>query len=57
MNANFCIHRDIIGHIGSIRPERDEEKWAPVFRPIPLGTFEIDHVDDFGLIQSKVIVI
>jgi hypothetical protein len=34
--------------------ERDEEKWRPVFGPHPAG---IDHVHDFELIPSKVIVI
>ena len=34
--------------------ERDEEKWTPVFRSrIPLETPGIDHLHDFGLIQSK----
>jgi hypothetical protein len=36
--------------------ERVEEKWKPVFRPHPAQTFGIDH-DDFGLVQSKIIVI
>jgi hypothetical protein len=33
--------------------ERDQEKWSPVFRPIPLYTFEIDHVHQLELIQLK----
>jgi hypothetical protein len=34
--------------------ERDEEKWNPGFRRIPLSTLGIDHVYDFGLILSKI---
>ncbi len=37
--------------------ERDQEKWSPVFRPIPLYTFENDHVHQLELIQLKLIVI
>jgi hypothetical protein len=36
--------------------EWDKEKWKPVFRLHPAQNFGIDH-DDFGLIQSKIIVI
>jgi hypothetical protein len=39
------------------RLERGEEKWEPVFRPPPALHYRIDHVHDFGLIQSKIIVI
>jgi hypothetical protein len=37
--------------------ERVEEKCEAVFRPQPALTLRIGHVYDFGLIQSKVIVI
>jgi hypothetical protein len=36
--------------------ERDEEKWERVFL-IPLYFIGVDHVHDFELIQSKIIVI
>jgi hypothetical protein len=35
--------------------ERDQENWSPVFRPIPLYMFEIDHVYQLELIQLKLI--
>jgi hypothetical protein len=39
-------------------PERDEEKWEPVFRLHPAPTHGIDHVHDLGfLLKSKIIVI
>jgi hypothetical protein len=42
---------------GSDALERDQEKGSPVFRPIPLYTFEIDHVHQLEFIQLKLIVI
>jgi hypothetical protein len=42
---------------GPERLERDQEKWSPVFRPIPLYTFENDHVHQLELIQLKLVVI
>jgi len=37
--------------------ERDAKKWAPVFRKYPALDIGIDHVYEFGLTQSKLIVI
>jgi hypothetical protein len=37
--------------------ERDAEKGKPVSARIPLETLGLDHVHDFGWIQSKIIVI
>jgi len=37
--------------------ERDAKKWAPVFRKNPALNIGIDHVYEFGLTQSKLIVI
>jgi len=39
------------------RSERDEEKCEAVFRPHPALTFESITFYDFGLFQSKIIVI
>jgi hypothetical protein len=37
--------------------ERDEEKCVRFSARIPLQVIRIDHVHDFGLIQSEIIVI
>jgi hypothetical protein len=36
---------------------RDQEEWKPVLRPITRQFKNFDHVYEYGLIQSKLIVI